>query len=108
MTGLTLFDLFLGEVFFLFGQVIFRLVVDDRFELGRKGWARAGAGDGHLGAFILAFGHDCDVHAVTLFDLDQIGALFIEQVDRRFGAGGKPDQRTLAACRFVFDQTQRR
>jgi hypothetical protein len=34
LTGLTLFDLVLGEVVFILGQIIFRLVIDDRFELG--------------------------------------------------------------------------
>ncbi len=84
------------------------IIVNDRFELGRFCRTRAGTGNAHLRAFILAFGHHFDGHAVTMFDFDQIAALFIEQVDRRFGAGTQPDQRALALGSFVLDQTQRR
>ena len=100
-----LFFLFFFEL--VLGNILVFLVIDDRFELGRLGRTRARAGHAHLGAFVLAFGHDFHRHAVAMFDLDQIAALFVEQVDRRFGAGTQTDQRAFALGRFIFDQTQR-
>ena len=62
----------------------------------------------HLRAFVFAFGHDLDGHMVTLFDLHEIGAFFVEQIDRGFGAGCQADGRTLALGGFVLDLAQRR
>ncbi len=61
---------------------------------------------GHLRAFFLTLGHDFDRYAIALFDLHEVGALFVEEIDRRFGAGGEPDDRSLALGRFVFDQAK--
>ena len=108
LARLAFLDLVLGVFFLVLFRQIVVIVVDDRFELRSLNRARTGAGHSHLRAFVLAFRHDFDVDAVTMFDLDQIGALFVEEVDRRLGARRKPDLRALAARRLVFDQTQRR
>ena len=104
----------LGLVFFLLvgvfflGEFLVFVLVDDRIEARGLRGARSGARHVHLRAFVLALGHDFDADAVTLFDLDQIGALFVEQVDRRLGAGRQTDLGALALGRLVLDQTQRR
>src|SRR5690606_34267643 len=89
-----------------------RLVVffffDERGEAGDRGRPRAGAGDAHLGAFLLALGQHLDLDAVALFDLRKVGALGVEQVHRGLGRGVERDRRALALGRLVLDQPQRR
>ena len=58
-----------------------------RLEHGHEFGTWPGRGDAHLGALILALGHDFDGDAVAPFDLAEIGALVVEHVDRRFLAG---------------------
>src|SRR5690606_21459350 len=93
------FILFLGDV------IVFVGFDRDRFELGRGCRPRPAAGDAHLGAFILAFGHDFDGDAVKLLDRGKILALGIEEIDRRLGRGIERDHRALALGRFVLDQS---
>ena len=100
---------FLGGVFFLVVEVVFRqillIVLDqDRVEPRGLSRARTGAGHVHLGTFLLPFWHHFDGHTVTVFDLDQIIALGIEQIDGSFGRGIERDNAALALGGFVFDQ----
>ena len=84
------------------------LVIDDSVELRRVLRLGAVARHRHLRAFVFAFRHDFGDDAVTLFDLDQVVALFVKEVDGSLGAGSKADARTLTLGSFLFDQAQRR
>ena len=66
------------------------------------------ARNAHLRAFVLTLGRDFDGYAVAVFDLDQIVTLFVEQVDRSFGARTQLYDRALALGGFVLDQAQGR
>ena len=92
---------------YLFGQIVIVIIVDNWFEFRSFGGARASAGNRHFRAFVFAFGNYLYTHTVTLFDLDQIVTLRIEQIDGCFGAGSKADNRAFALRSFIFDQAQR-
>src|SRR5690606_23827378 len=101
-------DILVARVFvFLFGQD-FVVVLGNRLELRRRGRARAGRGDAHLGTLVLALGQDFDGHAVAILDLGEVGALGVEHVDRRFGRSVERDDRALALGGFILDQPESR
>ena len=88
-------------------DVVIVLVVDNRFELRRFGRLGTGRADAHLGAFVLTLGLHFHGDAVTLFDLGQIGALRVEQIDCSLGGSVQGNYRALALGGFILDQAQR-
>src|SRR5690606_32185231 len=107
-TLLVRFFLVLELEFVLGNRLVVVFFFDERGEAGDRGRPRAGAGDAHLGAFLLALGQHLDLDAVALFDLRKVGALGVEQVHRGLGRGVERDRRALALGCLVLDQPQRR
>src|SRR5205085_5330049 len=104
--GLFLFFLLVCRLVELGLVLLIGLVGDRRRRRYRprcRHWPWARAVDRHLGAFEALVDDDLDRHAIALLDVGQLGALLVEQIDRRLAARAQHDPVAAPTRRFVLD-----
>src|SRR6185503_13085840 len=107
LVGLFLLVLFLALVVDLVDRLLFPDGRRRRGEARALGRRRAVRFDAHPRAFEAFVDHDLDGDAVARLDLADLGALLVEQVDRRLAPGAQHDPRAAAAARLVLEHTER-